>query len=153
MVTARLPSGDDPIEKLEKGGNTPQQSAKCVLHALKAVRDGKDPASAITDFVNSSSSKPTNGAIDTENEINKLSKDISTIVISEEAAIPSNGDAAATPDTSITPAKLAELETLKKQNEVLKEMVETMKEKHQAKVRECKLLTQERDRLSKQANH
>ena len=153
MVTARLPSGDDPIEKLEKGGNTPQQSAKCVLHALKAVRDGKDPASAIKDFVNSSSSKPTNGAVDTENEITRLSRDISTIVVSEEAATPSDGDTAATPDASITSAKLAELETLKEENEKLKEIVEMMKEQNQIKVRECKLLTQERDRLSKQANH
>ena len=90
VVTARLPSGDDPIEKLEKGGNTPEQSAKCVLHALKAVRDGEDPASAIKNFVNhcKTATENTTKDNDTENEIKQFSTNISKIVVSEDAVVP-----------------------------------------------------------------
>lgn len=148
VVTARLPSGDDPIEKLEKGGNTPQQSARCVLHALKAVRDGEDPASAIKNFVNQckTTTEKTTKEVDTGNEIKKLSSDMSTIVISEDAVVPDKNDM---PDTSIDAARQEEIETLKEENEKLKEAFEAMKEQHQLKIRECKTLIQERDRLSK----
>ena len=149
MVTARLPSGDDPIDKLEKGGSTPQQSARCVLHALKAVRDGEDPASAIRKFVKSSTSRLVRGAVvDTDNEIKRLSGDISKIVVSEDANIPKN-DAAVTPDASTDSAMVVEIEALKEENEKLKEAFESMKEQNKVKDRECKMLSQERDRLCK----
>ena len=150
MVTSRLPSGDDPIEKLEKGGNTPQQSARCVLHALKAVRDGEDPASAIKKFVKSSSTRLVREAVvDTENEIKILSGSISKIVVSEDANVPSKNDAAVTPDASNDSERIAEIKALKEENEKLQEAFESMKERHRAKDRECKMLSQERDRLRK----
>lgn len=154
MVTARLPSGDDPIEKLEKGGNTPQQSARCVLHALKAVRDGEDPASAIKKFVKSSTSKLVREAVvDTENEITRLSGDISRIVVSDDVDVPSKNDAAVTPDASMDSARLEEIKALKEENEKLKEAFESIREQHKAKDRECKMLSQERDRLCKHQSH
>ena len=154
MVTARLPSGDDPIEKLEKGGNTPQQSARCVLHALKAVRNGEDPASAINNFVKNTASKPaTREAVDTENKIKQLSGDISKIVVSEDTTVPGKNNAAVTPDDSADSARVAEIEVLKEENEKLKEAFEMMREQHKAKDRECRMLTQERDRLCKHQSH
>ena len=155
VVTARLPSGDDPIEKLEKGGNTPQQSAKCVLHALKAVRDGEDPASAIKNFVNhckTTADKPTK-EVDAEAEIQKLSSDISKIVVSEGAATTPDTPADLARSTEVAKSadlvSVEEFEALKEENEKLKLAFEAMQGEHQAKIRECKSLTQERDRLSK----
>ena len=143
---ARLPSGDDPIEKLEKGGNTPEQSAKCVLHALKAVRDGEDPASAIKNFVNlckTTTTESTTKDNDTKNEIKRLSTDIAKITVSEDAVVP---DTEVIPDDTV---KQEEIDALKEENEKLREAFEVIKERHQAKVKECNALAQERDRLSK----
>ena len=46
-------------------------------------------------------------------------------------------------------ARQEEIDTLKEENEKLREAFKAMNERHQAKLRECNALTQERDRLSK----
>ena len=157
VVTAKLPSGDDPIEKLEKGGNTPQESAKCVLHALKAVRDGEDPASAIKKFVNQCNNVTEKASKENDpNEITKLSSNLTKIVISEHNVAANKNDTVETPATPMEPMGATEIEALKEENEKLKEALEAfeaMKEEHQAKIRECKTLTQERERLSKHYNY
>lgn len=122
-----------------------------MLHALKAVRDGEDPASAIKNFVNHCKNTTNKGKLaNKENgtsEIERLSGDISKIVISEVA--PNKNDTATTPDAHTDTAREDEIEALKKANEKLQEDFQAMKEECQAKVRECKKLVQERDVLSK----
>lgn len=122
------------------------------MHALKAVREGEDPSSAIKNFVNHCKSvkdMPSKEVPDTESEINKFTADISRIVVSDDAVVPNEDNAAVTLDTSADIETAAEIESLKQENEKLKEAYERIKEQHQAKVRECKQLTQERERLSK----
>lgn len=147
VFTARLPSGENPIEKLEKGGNTPKQSAKCVLHALKAVRDGEDPSSAIKNYVDSCSKVTETSPKDTDaNEMTKLSSNLSRIIVSEHS---DKDDSAVAPDSSFDAERADEMEALREENKTLKEAFEALKMEHQAKTRECISLSHERDRLSK----
>jgi len=142
VVTARLPSGVDPITKLERGGSTAEDSAKCVFHALKAVRDGGDPTMAIKDFItqNKISSK------DSDKEQEDLANRLTKIVISDgEKTTP----AKSTEDKIATDSASEEIEALKEENRQLREEFETIQEEHKAKVRECQSLLQERVKMGK----
>ena len=143
VVTARLPSGVDPITKLERGGSTAEDSAKCVFHALKAVRDGEDPTTAIKNFVtqNKKSTK------DSNKEQEDLAKRLTKIVITDgEKMTPAKS---AEEDTAVNSAS-EEIEALKEENRQLREEFETIQDEHKAKVRECQSLLQERVKMGKQ---
>ena len=143
VITARLPSGDDPITKLERGGSTAEDSAKCVFHALKAVRDGEDPTTAIKDFVTQNKKL----AKDSDKEQEDLANRLTKIVITDgEKTTPAKS---AEEDIAADSAS-EELEALKEENRQLREDFETIQEEHKAKVRECQSLLQERVKMGKQ---
>jgi len=141
VITARLPSGVDPIAQLEKGGRTIKDSAKCVLHALKAVRDGEDPTTAIKNFVTQNKAPK-----DSSNEQEELANRFTKIVITDDdKPTPANSVEEETVDDSA----LEEIEALKDENRQLREEYEALQEEHKAKVRECHSLSQERVKLGK----